>query len=183
MAEIEVRKAAKQCNECRFLVHADEWKSRCVFEEQGTFRTYLERAPANQEFGLGCLVCSAYSRHHPDVKKTPFMTYSVGSKGSKLQLEDLLRHGNCSKSKAYTCRTHQRALAWFLGQSVVATAAATSDEASNRSSAPVTAAQCLLSVETCWCSLGAQGAEYSRRCSALNRSPGPLTLYYSVGNS
>ena len=47
-------------------------------------------------------------------KRTPFTYFTKGAVG-RLQLEDLLRHGNRSKSP-YRCKLHDEALKWYLGK-------------------------------------------------------------------
>ena len=116
------------------------------------------------------MVCAAYLKHCPEQvggKVTPFMTHTKGQSGGKLQLEDLLRHGNLSKS-SYMCKQHQAALSWWLGKDL-SEASSTSEGSDCSWTAPVTAAQCLTAMEVVWSPLAAQGSEYAKRCASMNR--------------
>ena len=162
---LEARLATKNCNQCLWQVKGAEWRSRCVFQDMdGHYKTYLQEAPAGQPFGLGCILCAAYADFKGVANKTPFQNYSKGREG-KLQLEDVLRHGNQSKRTSYHCGFHQSALHWRLKSSIPPKAQDDSQE-----DAPVTAVQCLLSLETLWSSLGGQCREYQRRCEAHRRT-------------
>ncbi|CAE7887512.1 unnamed protein product [Symbiodinium microadriaticum] len=85
----------------------------------------------------------------------------------RLQLEDLKRHGNVSKA-SYTCGLHREALQWWLGRNLPEQPLDAAPDADI--TAPVTAAQCLTSLEVLWSPLGSQSLEYARKCKALNRT-------------
>ena len=114
----------------------------------------------------------------PDMQElpaAPFINFTKGSSG-KLQLADLLRHGNRSRSN-YRCNVHDEALRGHLGRDIpVAAAAADGTECD----VPITAVQCLLSLETLWSTLGAQEHECARCCAAHHRSCSDFNLYCSV---
>ena len=92
------------------------------------------------------------------------MDYTKGAKG-KLQIEDLLRHGGRSRQN-YVCKLHEEAVRFHLKKDVVVIAEAKQE---SESSNLITAVQCLISLETVWSPLGAQGSEYARRCQQLHR--------------
>ena len=167
-SSLKVRAACKACNQCLWQEKQDIWRKKAVFQDaDGVFKSYLARAPAGQPFGVGCIICSAYVKATGSMKTSPFICFTKGAEGTgKLQLEDLLRHGNRSKS-SYQCNFHTEALRWYLAKDIdtSATKADTSD-----SKVPVTSVQCLLSLETLWSPLGAQGEEYARRCAAHHRT-------------
>ena len=160
----------KHCNQCLYVKHGAQWRKRCVFQDtDGNFRTYLDCSPPGQKWGIGCLLCASYLKHCPEKvggKITPFMNHTKGQTG-KLQLEDLLRHGNLSKS-SYVCKQHQEAVAWWLGKDL-RQASELSDAPASSPTAPISSAQCLTAIEVVWSPLAAQGSEYEKRCLSLNR--------------
>ena len=160
----------KQDNEALFLKHAAKWRRRCVFQDKdGHMQSYLERSPPGEPFGVGCTLCSRFAKHHPSLAiSSPFVSFSKGSGPCKLQLEDLLRHGNMSKKEKFHCKIHQQALQWHLTGAVVKQPKGDGDP----DVVGITPAQALLCVETVHAPHGAQGTEYQRKCTAVNRRSG-----------
>ena len=92
--------ARKRCNRCLWIHKKDAWKESCLFVmADGTQTTWLQEEPSRlSPWGLGCSLCRAFVEG-TQAKPTIWSQCLYGSRDGKLQVEDLLRHGNASASQ------------------------------------------------------------------------------------